>query len=541
MRRPRRVAAGAGLHNESPSGLRRSRRHAAPPEENVDFVDYDVLAAEEASRPRRSVRAAAIGANTRLNSASMRLNSSDEGEPALEDLVPEPLADWQVSDRQSPHLLWFMPQIGDQVRVFYEGLKLYFVEFCSGIDLPEESEVADHLFTVVATSFAKHSSGALHCRVTLSADGQAPLTLPFHSTMFLTDYMVHETCIRRSSLLEPGKQVQAYFSDECRWYVGRLLSLSPGCWSGARVQWTEEEEADMLHPWELFEFDKELHPLGAVQVSLKVLSADEETQLCRMFQQTHPIMCAMLRLACFKGMRVARRGTLANVLYPMSFERFLNRLRNKWYRSVAAARADGLLLVESAMSVSGGGAAAALELIEQLKQSLVVVNVDDHDEELRALYSDVNAPLFAKRPRAIVPEEEDEEEEEKKKNLSSKDDAEYEEEDDEDEEEREEEKKRKKPRSVPSSQTERPKRSRSKPSFQDDDDEYDEDEEIPLKRRHSSRPKRGRKDEEEEHGEQEEEDEDEGLPEARASRYSLRRSRSQPEPPMVRRSSRFKQ
>jgi hypothetical protein len=548
----------------SPSvGLRRSLRRRAS---GADDWEAELALEEEeeeeevvvADRPRRSVRAAALGAAARLQSQGGSSGDELDRPPGAHELLPEPVtAAWVSSFRQSPHLLWFMPQIGDNVRVFYEGMQLYFVEFCPNDDMPPEADVENVVFTVSDTQYAVHqASGALHCRVTLVSEGRQPLTLPFHSSLYLTDYMVHETSVSRGTGLVAGQMVQAFFSDNQRWYSGQLIRLSPG-WSGAAVRWQDEEEAvDLLHPWELFDFDPERQPLGAVQATLKAMRDDERLAIKRLFMRLHAVMHEMLSFACFKVMRVLRRPKLPTVQFPMSFELLLNRLRNDWYRSIGAAQSDGALLIQTVAAVllqNKSASTATMEMVERLKACFDLTSDDadvGHDNISSGLFSDPNAPLFEELSSLVepvdekdgefpVPEDEEEDEEvvavasaispkrrgrngsNQRKRRPRESDGEF---DDEEEE-------------LFELSSEKPKRSKQslhdaveedELEFEEDDDE--EDHQKRTSRRGSARDqkKKRRKPEEESSGE-----------ENRTRKYSLRSSRQQKEETVRRRSSRF--
>jgi hypothetical protein len=192
---------------------------------------------DDESLPRRtSSRAAALMASKLIAGAS---NSSDvDATPAPEELlVPAPRApEWMTAEEQS--INWYMPQIGDRVRMFHAGLLTYFAAFCPGMEAPQADQIENVVWTVSGTSFACHQEGVVHCRVTLSSAEHPPVTVPFHSNLFMTDYMVHESCVARS--LVAGSLVQAFFADDKRWYSGtketekRICCIPGSCTNSTR-------------------------------------------------------------------------------------------------------------------------------------------------------------------------------------------------------------------------------------------------------------------------------------------------------------------
>ena len=346
-----RLGAVAGLSDNEldddehvvPRRSTRQRSHNAEDdmEADLDFLDDG----EGGERVRRSLRKTS-------SRVLADLDSDDEEQVEAGDMlvVLPPTPPWMVAETQPRELTWFMPQPGDRVFVFFEGLEQYFDAFCPDAVRPS-GETLQGEWSVTQCAYARHAQGDTFCQVGLVsvANGRA-LSLPFHTCLGLTDYIVPSALVLRPLSLAIGSRVQAFFADSAEWFPGSVLQLRPEGWSSVGVSWdTDEEGADVswLHPWELFPFD-DARTLGAID-ALFVASPEQQAEQKRVFGCLLDGMRDMLQFSCFKSAQELH--SLARlrhqVLCPMSFTLLLNRLRNGFYRSVEAVQVDFASLVAS--------------------------------------------------------------------------------------------------------------------------------------------------------------------------------------------------
>ncbi len=360
----------------------------------MEFGDPEDGGQEELVR-RSSRQASQKSANRVLVDWNSDEDVEDERD-MLATLPPTP--PWMRADAQSAEFTWFMPQLGDWVRVFAEGLTAYFEAFCPLAPLPDVAAVEGE-WIVTACTYLRHAAQAeAYCEVRLkSADGARELTLPFHTCLGLTDYLVPCALIERSARLAVGDRVQAFFADENQWYPGRVTEMQPTRgWGSVGITWDtgSDGEVTWLHPWELFPLDIE-HGLGQVE-SWFAPSEQEVAEHRRVFGCLVEAMRQMLTFGCFKAAKDCHSSAVRHkVVHSMSFSLLLNRLRRRFYRSVDAVRLDFDLLLQTIEALpKKSRSLAAIECYGKLDACFRDASLQAKDRaEMDALFGSDESPF----------------------------------------------------------------------------------------------------------------------------------------------------
>lgn len=352
------------------AAVRRTTRSTSTSQPETAPMEW--YAEPEAPRPPRR---AMLRARSALSGEEARARDGDGGDDVQ--LFEEASASWsegeeasRTSGSQRPRLelSWWMqsaepsaqrasyiPQLRDRVVVFHEGLVQYYDRFCPWIHDRPSAEAVDGLeFVVTACEYHRHESSERDAYAALilqrvDDDGSsAPVAVRFHPSWDVPDFLVLAAEVADALLrLRLGAHVQAYFVDEHAWYEARVVEFkAQRGWNSVGVRWLapghDEVHDDVallgdvewMHPWELF---PRTEPLGALEASpvptlerswCVVLHAQ---LVAAIGELAVPPLHRMLRAQ--RNLVNSRRFQLGQLVYPLSLQLVLRRLRGLFYRS----------------------------------------------------------------------------------------------------------------------------------------------------------------------------------------------------------------
>jgi hypothetical protein len=258
----------------------------------------------------------------------------------------------------------YLPQIGDRVVVFAEGLQQYYAACWLQEVLPDVVPEQDYIVESVKLGRNVLQDGGVydvHFELELQGSGADRLVvLKYHPSLdgTLSDYLVLAAEVDDAKRrLHVGATVQAYFVDVKQWFPCRVVEFKPHRgWSSVGVRWLSEggEASDLiewLHPWELFpvvegEALGQVGPCPGVGLSrdLAIQAHHSLFKCVRAYLLQHPSMHGH-----FAG--PLRPKIKIDVIFPLTLSLVLRRLRAGFYRSLSALE-DDLRQVVICLSVS---------------------------------------------------------------------------------------------------------------------------------------------------------------------------------------------
>jgi WD40 repeat protein len=257
------------------------------------------------------------------------------------------VSEWMKSDCQSRERTWYVPQVGDVVVVFYEGLVEYYRLFHPEEALPPP-EISGNVFQVVECGYARNGVTP-YCNVRLKNVEFPEVTIRYATFIDgVVDFVVLESEVNRGrQCVEMGALVKVFFADEQSWYTAKVVELRgdlPLGWLSVRVQWSESAEDDpgqWISPWELFPAAEEILPelphllnlYGFFNLMVELFRKESH----------HSLVQRALNFDVGKFLRF-QEGLL---VYPMPGLLLLKRLRRRYYRSIASLKQDLGLFYQS--------------------------------------------------------------------------------------------------------------------------------------------------------------------------------------------------
>ncbi len=265
------------------------------------------------------------------------------------------LPSWMTVFAPSAQRSVYVPQVGDAVTVFFDGLLSYYEIFCPTAERPDREAVDGRAFAVASCAYGRHEHSAdAYCELELVVatesdsrdDERQRVVVRFHPCEGVSDFVVPTEDVNASrARLHVGATVQSFFVDVQTWYAARVVEFRSQLWQSVGVRWLSADddgtgELDWLNAWELFPVSD---PLGQLAASL-LPSLERATRLrvhwvllcaIRDFFNGHPTLATNLRPFHFEQSPRFQRGEL---VYAMQLPLVLRRLRHGYYR-----RREGLL------------------------------------------------------------------------------------------------------------------------------------------------------------------------------------------------------